>query len=87
MLCPTGKTPPGGNAWAPRGSISSTFLPRMVSVRMARRLSVPMVLVPMENLTTMWSPSILSPSTVPTPKPAMRTLSPLCSPPESVNWP
>ncbi|CKL91714.1 Uncharacterised protein [Mycobacterium tuberculosis] len=56
-------------------------------MRMARRLSGPMVLGPMGKLTTMWSPSILSPSTVPTPKPAMRTLSPLCSPPESVNWP
>ena len=53
----------------------------------ASRLSVPMLLVPMENLITMWSPSILRPSTLPTSMPAMRTLSPLLSPPVSVNCP
>ena len=41
--------PPGRNVWVPRGSISSTFLPRMVSVLIASRLSVPMVLPPVEN--------------------------------------
>ncbi|CAG6938222.1 hypothetical protein PICSAR11_04550 [Mycobacterium avium subsp. paratuberculosis] len=59
----------------------------MVSVLIASRLSVPIVLVPMENFTTMWSPSILRPSTLPTSMPAMRTLSPVLMPPESVNWP
>ena len=59
----------------------------MVSVRIASRLSVPMLLVPMENLITMWSPSILRPSTLPTSMPAMRTLSPVLSPPVSVNCP
>ena len=64
-----------------------TFLPRMVSVRIASRLSVPMVLVPIENFITMWSPSILSASTLPTSMPAMRTLSPVLMPPVSVNCP
>ena len=60
----------------------------MVSVRIASRLSVPMVLVPMENLIRTWSPSIVErPRTLPTSTPAMRTLSPLLSPPVSVNCP
>ncbi|CNH80771.1 Uncharacterised protein [Mycobacterium tuberculosis] len=56
-------------------------------MRIASRLSVPMLLVPMENLITTWSPSIFRPSTLPTSMPAMRTLSPLLSPPLSVNCP
>ncbi len=71
--------PLGRNVWVPRGSISSTFLPRMVSVLIASRLSVPMVSLPVENFITTWSPSILMASTSPTSTPAIRTLSPLFS--------
>jgi hypothetical protein len=69
----------------PCGSISMTLLPKMVSVRIASRLSVPMVLLPVENATKMWSPSIASFWTLPTSIPLMRTLSPVFSPPVSLN--
>ena len=59
----------------------------MVSVLIASRLSVPMVVLPVENLITTWSPSILSPSTLPTTTPVTRTLSPLFSWPVVANCP
>ena len=52
VLCPSGSTSFGRIRLAPRGSISSTFLPSSVSVRIATRLSVPMVCVPVVNFIT-----------------------------------
>ncbi|SKU45879.1 Uncharacterised protein [Mycobacteroides abscessus subsp. abscessus] len=59
----------------------------MVSVRIARRLFDPIILDPMENFMTTWLPLIVNPCTSPTFTPAMRTLSPLFSPPVSLNSP
>ena len=54
-------------------------------MRIASRVSVPMVLRPVVNFILMWSPSIVIPWMLPTSMPAMRTVLFLFSPPVSVN--
>ena len=49
-------------------------------MRIASRLSVPMLCVPVVNVIRAWSPSIATSCTVPTSMPTMRTLSPLLEP-------
>ncbi|COY39086.1 Uncharacterised protein [Mycobacterium tuberculosis] len=75
----------GFNGSEPRGSISRFLRPRMVSVRIAARLCIPIVLPGNENPINTRLPRIASERTSPTFTPAISTLSPVLMPPVSAN--
>ncbi|SHT88759.1 Uncharacterised protein [Mycobacteroides abscessus subsp. abscessus] len=69
----SGKVPRGGSLWVPLASISMALRPRIVSVLISARLSVPIVLVPISKPMITLSRSMSMSLTVPTLTPSMRT--------------